>query len=284
MSSSDKTTTISQRFKFSDSDIAFRSSDQTIFRIHTKNLETHAEGFPPTAFAAAHRPSLTPSPSSSSSQSSSSNTDLEIVDLTERAETLELLFQYIYPRRQPDLTVLPFPVLADLAEAAEKYQVYAAMDICRIFMGNGLQDNALTVLNYAVRHDYLEIADEAAPLTISLPLDEIGKHMHANYMGSWIRYYAEWQKILELASSEGWRIGHTAPCRIANNVATCPHWNSARQSVLTKLGARPGALNDLAMIFTTAHGLYPCAIESLRQWEYFIAVKVRDMPQFRSFL
>jgi hypothetical protein len=32
------------------------------------------------------------------------------------------------------------------------------------------------------------------------------------------------------------------------------YWLGARQNVLTKLGTRPGALNDLAMIFTTAHG------------------------------
>jgi hypothetical protein len=86
-----------------------------------------------------------------------------------------------------------------------------------------------------------------------------------------------------VASAEGWRIGHTNPCRISNS-PTCPHWLAARQNVLTKLGARPGALNDLAMIFTTAHGLYPCAIESLRQWEYFIVVKVKDIPKFRTFL
>nr|GAT54404.1 predicted protein [Mycena chlorophos] len=275
-------TAISERFNYPDSDICFRSSDNTLFRIHSKNLETHAEGFPPTAFSAASNSRLAPNIAGSSSSDPAAG--MEVVELTERAETLELLFQFIYPQRQPDLTTLAFPVLADLAEAAEKYQVFAALDICRIFMGNGLQDNALTVLNYAVRHDYLEIADEAAPLTVSLPLDEIGKHMHPNYMGSWLRYYAEWQKILELASSEGWRIGHTSACRITSNVPACPHWNSARQSVLTRLGARPGALNDLASIFTTAHGLYPCAIESLRQWEYFIAVKMRDMPQFRSFL
>ncbi|KAJ7700864.1 hypothetical protein B0H17DRAFT_1046874 [Mycena rosella] len=258
--------TVSDRFNFPDADIAFRSSDQTVFRVHIKNLETHCEGFPPSALCAPG--SVAP----------------EVVDLSEPAATLDLLFQYMYPQRQPDLTAVEFPLLADLSEAAEKYQVYSAMDICRIFMGNGLQDNALTVLNYAVRHGYRDIADEAAPLTVSLPLQEVGAHMHQMYMGSWISYYSEWQKILELASAEGWRIGHTNPCRISNSNATCPHWVAARQHVLTKLGARPGALNDLAMVFTTAHGLYPCAIESLRQWEYFIVVKIKDIPKFSTFL
>ncbi|KAJ7771440.1 hypothetical protein B0H16DRAFT_184479 [Mycena metata] len=253
---------VSDRFNLPDADVTFRSSDQVIFRVHLRNLETHSDGFPPSAI----------SPGSG-----------EVVDLSEPAATLDLLFQYIYPQRQPDLTEIELPLLSDLAEAVEKYQVYSAMDICKIFMGNGLQDNPLTVLNYAVRHGYPDIADEAAPLTISLPLEEVGMHMHQMYMGSWLRYYGEWQKILELAYAEGWRIGHTSTCRISNST-TCPHWLAARQNVLIKLGARPGVLNDLAMIFTTAHGLYPCAIESLRQWEYFIVVKVKDIPKFRTFL
>ncbi|KAJ6620399.1 hypothetical protein B0H10DRAFT_1774586, partial [Mycena sp. CBHHK59/15] len=149
-----------------DADIAFRSSDQVIFRLHIKNLETHSDGFPPSAFCA---------PGSN-----------EVVDLSEPAATLDLLFQYMYPWRQPDLNTVEFPLLADLSEAAEKYQVYSAMDICKIFMGNGLQDNALTVLNYAVRHGYRDIADEAAPLTVSLPLQEVGAHMHQMYLGSWV--------------------------------------------------------------------------------------------------
>ncbi|KAK7035886.1 S-adenosyl-L-methionine-dependent methyltransferase [Favolaschia claudopus] len=253
---------------FPDADISFRSNDQVVFRVHIKNLETHSDGFPPAAFCAS---------------GSTASVSEEVVDLSESAAVLDLLFQYVYPQRQPDLSEIELPLLADLSEAVEKYQVYAAMDICKIFMGNGLQDNPLTVLNYAVRHGYSDIADEAAPLTVSLPLDEVGTHMYSTYVGAWLKYYAEWQKILEVASAEGWRIGHTSPCRISNS-STCPHWLTARQHVLTKLGARPGALNDLAMIFTTAHGLYPCAIESLRQWEYFIVVKVKDIPKFRNFL
>jgi hypothetical protein len=84
-----------------DADITFRSSDGVIFRVHSKNLETHSDGFPPSTLC----------------KSSS-----ELVDLSEPAETLNLLFQYMYPQRQPDLNNIAFPLLADLSEAAEKYQ------------------------------------------------------------------------------------------------------------------------------------------------------------------
>jgi hypothetical protein len=58
----------------------------------------------------------------------------EIILLTETALTLELLFQFCYPDGHPDVEGLEFSVLALLAEAAEKYQVFSAMNICRICM------------------------------------------------------------------------------------------------------------------------------------------------------
>lgn len=61
-------------------------------------------------------------------------TSNEIVQLSERAQILDLLFQYAYPQRPPDLTLIPFDVFADLAEAAEKYQMFGAMEFCRMLM------------------------------------------------------------------------------------------------------------------------------------------------------
>lgn len=94
-----------------DAEIQFRSSDQVVFRIHRKNLETSTAGFNPPENA----------------------TFDEIVELTEPAATLELLFQFIYPQRYPSLTV-DFAVLDTIAEAAEKYQVYSCMALCHIYM------------------------------------------------------------------------------------------------------------------------------------------------------
>ena len=58
----------------------------------------------------------------------------EIVPLAESADTLELLFQFCYPSPYPFLGGVEFDVLALLAEAAEKYQVFSAMNICKIYM------------------------------------------------------------------------------------------------------------------------------------------------------
>lgn len=58
----------------------------------------------------------------------------ETVDLSERSTTLELLLQFMYRQRQPDLEEVEFSTLASLAEAAEKYEVYSAMQVCKLYM------------------------------------------------------------------------------------------------------------------------------------------------------
>jgi hypothetical protein len=83
-----------------------------LFHIHRTNLDAITAGFPPAGF----------------------DTHDEVVHLAEHSDTLELLFQFIYPRRHPDLADAKIEVLAPLAEAAEKYQVFPAINICMIRM------------------------------------------------------------------------------------------------------------------------------------------------------
>ena len=60
----------------------------------------------------------------------------EIVPLEEPSEILDLLFRFIHPRtessnfRQPSVMNMEPDTLFVLAEAAEKYQVFGAMNTC----------------------------------------------------------------------------------------------------------------------------------------------------------
>lgn len=96
-----------------DADVIFESSDNVLFSIHRKNLEVATGAFPPSNFS----------------------TEGRNVALSESSSTLELMFQYVYPMPQPDVSSLPFESLALLAEAVEKYQVFPAILICKIHMG-----------------------------------------------------------------------------------------------------------------------------------------------------
>lgn len=96
-----------------DSDVTFESSDGVLFKVHRKNIEMLSEGF----------------------SAPRTNSDNEVIPLIETAETLELLFQFMYPQLQPNLKLLDFEALSALAEAVEKYQVYPALEYCKSLMG-----------------------------------------------------------------------------------------------------------------------------------------------------
>jgi hypothetical protein len=53
-----------------------------------------------------------------------------VIQLEESGDVLELLLQFMYPGPQPDLKDKPFPQIAALVKAVEKYEVFAATSIC----------------------------------------------------------------------------------------------------------------------------------------------------------
>jgi hypothetical protein len=102
-----------------DSDLTLQSSDGILYKVHRKNLVLHSE-----TFAAAD----------AISAATGAVDNSEIVSLSENSQTLDLLLQFMYRQRQPDLAVVDFKTLTELAEAAEKYEVYSAMAICHVHM------------------------------------------------------------------------------------------------------------------------------------------------------
>lgn len=94
----------------SDRDIVIRSSDGILFGLHRKNLETYAGAFP--LDEAEYRPPVL-------------NLTLE-----ESSEVLEVVFEFLYPKRYPDLEDKDFTSLISIAGAVEKYEVFSAMHTC----------------------------------------------------------------------------------------------------------------------------------------------------------
>jgi hypothetical protein len=97
-----------------DYDVALKSCDDVTFRVHKNVLQMHSHGF------------ATPD-----------NTVVQpddVVALSETSAVLDLLLQYMYPNPQPHLAAVEFVVLAGLAEAAQKYEVWSAMEITKVYM------------------------------------------------------------------------------------------------------------------------------------------------------
>ncbi|KAF7364334.1 hypothetical protein MSAN_01093700 [Mycena sanguinolenta] len=128
---------------FADADVTFKSSDGVLFRVHRKNLEVCTEGFPPSEIS----------------------NEGEVVELTETAATLELLFRFMYPERHPALDTTPFEVLEPLRRhlknikcSCDEYFPYPDM----------VHKHPVEVAVYASKHGYPYLVSEVAPSMISM--------------------------------------------------------------------------------------------------------------------
>ena len=89
--------------------LCFESSDNVVFHVDGARLRHNARSLPLTSFG-------------------------EVTSLEEDAETLERLFRIVYQDKGIRPDTLPFEHLVLLADAAEKYQAYAASMMCRLAM------------------------------------------------------------------------------------------------------------------------------------------------------
>ncbi|KZP29131.1 hypothetical protein FIBSPDRAFT_851977 [Athelia psychrophila] len=215
---------VSERFAANDSDVTFRSCDGILFRVHRNNLKTSSEGFSP--------------PDGTSSQN-------EIVPLTEDGATLDLLFQYIYPQRQPDLTKISFKQLAGLAEAAEKYQVYAAMEICHVRMSDAYSDHCFEVMMYALRHGYGDLMDKAEKKALEVSPTVAFDSFTPEVYIAWTRYYAQWLDLL------GGLLKHIGKLQSHEHNYYFDPDNRWLPSVVSQLDT-PASLLDLDRVFEVA--------------------------------
>ncbi|KAF7372841.1 hypothetical protein MSAN_00490100 [Mycena sanguinolenta] len=156
---------VNSRFNFADADVTFKSSDGVLFRVHRKNLEVCTEAFPPSEISS----------------------EGEVVELTETSVTLEILFQFMYPKRHPTLDITPFKVLRPLSEAAEKYQVFPAMNICHIRMRNMVDRHPVEVAVYATKHNYPYLVSEVAPMMIAMDSVKVIEMLPQNLILPWVR-------------------------------------------------------------------------------------------------
>jgi len=251
---------VSERFSAADSDVIFRSCDNVLFQVHRNNLTTHSEGFAP--------PYGTPL-----SQG-------ELVPLSESADVLELLFQYIYPQRTPDLRKVRFDVLAGLAEAVEKYQVYAAMDICYIHMGVAIPHHPLQVLDYAVRHRVLGLVDKVEDKYLLSSPQEAFKCLTIPVYVVWTLYYAQWQAALKYAHTfEQWP--SSGGCQKSN--PNCNIWHFYAK-VSHRLGGNPYSLLNLDYVFQLKAKSCTVCQTTRDNWRSRVEKKLKQLPKFSTFL
>ncbi|KAF9461041.1 hypothetical protein BDZ94DRAFT_1238025 [Collybia nuda] len=129
-----------------DADIIFKSSDDVLFHVHRKNLEVASAGFPFGGFTPAHK---------------------EPIELPETADVLELLFQFVYPRKQPSLTEINF-------RSSLKWQRWQR----------------------STKVQYWDLVDRAAPSTIKVSHNVIGELIDPKIAPTWLKYNQQWNEVI----------------------------------------------------------------------------------------
>ncbi|KAJ3863686.1 hypothetical protein EV359DRAFT_42657, partial [Lentinula novae-zelandiae] len=149
-----------------DADVVIRSCDNVEFRLHKKNLEFLSGSFPP------------------------ADTEVnpnEIVRLSESGETLEILFQFMYPRRFPSLDNMKIDPLIELAGTAEKYEIFALIHVCELHLRSFMQQYPGKILKFAAQYDHRELVKEVAPILVPyLPLSELSDLLPAHLYKPWV--------------------------------------------------------------------------------------------------
>ncbi|KIL60520.1 hypothetical protein M378DRAFT_168008 [Amanita muscaria Koide BX008] len=239
----------SPKFNASDAEVTFQSCDGLCYRIHRKNLESAAAAFSAAEFVIRKE---------------------DIVPMLEHSEVLDILFVFMYPERQPNLRKVSFRVLADLAEAAEKFQLYSAMYTCNTYMVLETERHPLDVLVYAAKHDYQDLLDKVAALVIGQPLDTVIDRMPPEIAVAWVRYYQKWRDAYSKAI--------VRPTR-----CTCAAWSqNVVLPMLDKLGGKIEMLSKPDDLFLEMGAVNTCCPIHLKNWRDHIDTVCQDIPKFST--
>ncbi|KAF5309112.1 hypothetical protein D9619_012828 [Psilocybe cf. subviscida] len=172
----------SQIFDDPTCDIILESCDGVLFKLHSKYLSATSAGF-----SAPDQTVIDGSP----------------VQLHESSAILEILFQFIEPPsdsrnfRYPSVVALEPTQFFLLAEAAEKYTVFAAMNACTTVMHFLTEKHPLDILNHSFKHGYKDLVQMAVPPSLHQPdLALVAQKLTApGLLVKWLTYYSRWRKV-----------------------------------------------------------------------------------------
>ncbi|KAF8054928.1 hypothetical protein FPV67DRAFT_967428 [Lyophyllum atratum] len=240
-------------------DVVFRSSDGVLFRIRTKNLEFASDGLPPPGFSP----------------------EKQVVDLSENEETLELMFQFVYPRLQPSLEGVDVKTLLALAEAVEKYQVFAGKQLCNVYMAKTLPSNAVAVLDYSIRHNYPALANRAAP-SVTLPglaHSAAIEAVSAELLRAWVPYHNQWAGVISAITT----------CSIAIKTTHAPYdqcstWLVYQKHILHTFARDAGKIDNELIVsqISVPHGAAYCCQNEAINWRKEAARLIAGISPFAS--
>ncbi|KAK1221796.1 hypothetical protein PQX77_015390 [Marasmius sp. AFHP31] len=208
-------------------DVVLRSSDDKRFGAHSTTLGSFSLGFP----------------AAGSTIEGEENPD---VSLSETSVVLELLLKFLHPNTpQPDVTQLQISTLEDFSEAAEKYQVYPAMQVCKFAMKATVPEHPVAVLRYALKHGHAKLAETAILHTLAIPMVDMYEELR-NVDPRFFGYWALYREKMNLSVRVNWINAYSNySIDVPNHTGHCGAWVSFASSVtslITAMSSKPDFL------------------------------------------
>ncbi|KAJ7431922.1 hypothetical protein B0H11DRAFT_2261257 [Mycena galericulata] len=100
----------------------------------------------------------------------------------------------MYRQPQPELQNVDFDLCLRLAEATEKYLVHSAIPAVKLRLQGFIQRHPLQILDYAGRHNYTELATEAARSSMSLPVADALRVLAPDNLVKWALFFDQWHE------------------------------------------------------------------------------------------
>ncbi|KJA23513.1 hypothetical protein HYPSUDRAFT_66202 [Hypholoma sublateritium FD-334 SS-4] len=192
-------------FNDPSADIVVESSDGTRFRLHRKNIKVHTGS----AFLGGLY--------------CSSVDDPDITCLSEPGDVLEIVFQFLYPQKHPDLgAVTESESVVAIADAVGKYEIYGAMNACEIRLRPFLSDHPTEIFTYAFKNRNQELLNKTALILSRFPLHERLENLPPQCSLPWVNYQKTWTAVFDAIRTyirtllQGTGPGPTALCICTN--------------------------------------------------------------------
>ncbi|KAF8637692.1 hypothetical protein AX16_010767 [Volvariella volvacea WC 439] len=184
-------------------DYVIKSSDGIFFGAHSAILLMHSDNMVPVP-PPGYDPTSDPKPNSET---------LHEITLPEHSEELSLLLGFMHPGPLPNIQDkrIPLEVVVNLIKAAEKYRVYAAIEMCKVTMRMRVKENPFLVLSCATTYGYTDLGDIAANLTIFSSVEDAVRGIsNDKAFRAWSLWHYPFKQIQELLKRTNSNIGNSA--------------------------------------------------------------------------
>ncbi|TFK98776.1 hypothetical protein BDV98DRAFT_194109 [Pterulicium gracile] len=157
-------------------DVVLESSDGLSFYAHKSILSAYSG-----TFADADHCSSSNDSDPSVGASTTGPVPLELVECSESAEVLSALIRFMYRDEVPiDLQTMDKGDFFDLADAAEKYDVWSLKQLLRTYMPNYMERFPLLVLHFALTHGDTTLGVDAAAKAVHHRINVAPAHFDWN--------------------------------------------------------------------------------------------------------